>query len=239
MLLDPTDHYAVLGLDPDCTADQIRAAYRLLAKQHHPDVNNGAAEAAARTQALNAAYAVLGNAAQRKLYDQQRRVEKTSSSRPAAMRPDIRKDVSLRISELLRGTQLDVRINDPGGGGKTEVYTLDIPPQTPPGTNFQLARQGGGWVRIKVRVQPDFRFKVRGTDLRCDLRIRAQRAAQGGTESVRGPLGNLLRISIPRGVSRGAEMRIAGEGLPKPRGGRGDLLVRILYAPQVQISRIR
>jgi molecular chaperone DnaJ len=52
-----------------------------------------------------------------------------------------------------------------------------------------------------------------------------------------GVTGAPLRIQIPAGIARGEVLRIAGEGLPKPRGGRGDLLVRITYRPEVRISR--
>jgi DnaJ-class molecular chaperone len=47
----------------------------------------------------------------------------------------------------------------------------------------------------------------------------------------------MLRVQIPRGISRGEIIRIANEGLPKPRGGRGDLLVRVTYRVEVRVSR--
>jgi DnaJ-class molecular chaperone len=92
-------------------------------------------------------------------------------------------------------------------------------------------------VAVRVKPKPDFRFKVRGADLRCDLKINFQRAQQGGVESVRGVAGNFLRVTIPKKVARGELLTIVGEGLPRPRGGRGDLLVKILYSPTVQIRR--
>ncbi len=230
------DHYATLGLDRRCTAAQIRDAYRQLAKQHHPDVNDGCANAAERTRELNAAYEILGDPERRKAYDQQRATTEKSQRRKTKSQPEIAKEVHLRIEELLRGTTLDVRVNDPGNLGE-EIYPLTIPPETAPGAKFRIARAVGGFVRVKVRVQPDFRFKARGSDLRCDLKINFQRASQGGTESVRGAIGNFLRVTIPRGVARNEIVRIAGEGLPKPRGGRGDLLVRIIYTPEVRITR--
>ena len=92
---------------------------------------------------------------------------------------------------------------------------------------------------VRVRARPDFRFKVRGSDLRCDLRINVRRAAEGGAESVRGATGNPVRVPISPGVARGEVIRIAGEGLPKARGGRGDLLVRIIYLPEVRVTRVR
>jgi curved DNA-binding protein len=111
-----------------------------------------------------------------------------------------------------------------------------------PGGRFRIRREGrfsGGQVLVRVRARPDFRFKIRGADLRCDLRITTRRAAQVGSESVRDALGNFLRVQIPPGVARGEVFRIDGEGLPKPRGGRGDLLVRILYTPEVRITRAK
>jgi DnaJ-class molecular chaperone len=88
-----------------------------------------------------------------------------------------------------------------------------------------------------VRVRPDARFRPRGSDLRCELRITAQQALQGGTELLVCPTGERLRVPIPMGVARGEVIRIAGEGLPKARGGRGDLLVRVNYRVEVRTNR--
>lgn len=232
------DHYASLGLHRNCTDAQIRAAYRLLAKQHHPDVNGGTPAAVAQTQALNAAYEILSDASRRREYDR----ELASRSKPAATRPDktmlnVTREIHLRPEEFLRGTRLEVRVTEPGQADGAEIHELIVPPDTAPGTRFKLARQGGGFVTVRVKARPDFRFKARGSDLRCDLKINFQRARQGGTESMRGATGNLLRVPIPAKVARGEIIRIPGEGLPKPRGGRGDLLVRILYHVAVQVTR--
>jgi DnaJ-class molecular chaperone len=48
-----------------------------------------------------------------------------------------------------------------------------------------------------------------------------------------------LRLTIPRNAKRGEIIRIAGEGMPKARGGRGDLLVRLTYRPEVRVTRSR
>ena len=235
------NHYATLGLDRRCSLAQIRAAYRLLAKQYHPDVNLGSRDAQARTQALNAAYEILSDPARRQAYDE----ERAARPQPAAKRTgrasaNIAKEIHLGIQEFLRGTTLEVRVQDPANPAGAEIYELVLPPETAPGTRFRIARAGAfasGQVLVKVKVKPDFRFKPRGSDLRCDLKISAQRATQGGSESVRGATGNFLRVTIPRNVARGEIIRLPGEGLPKPRGGRGDLLVRITYRPEVFITR--
>jgi molecular chaperone DnaJ len=232
------DHYATLGLDHGCTEGQIRAAYRLLARQHHPDLNPGSREALAQTQSLNAAYEILSDPQRRKEHDEQLALaEKRRRSRAAGSSPTISKDVHLRLDEFFRGTAREVHINDPGNPAGTETYELVVSPETAVGTRFRLRREIGGVVVIRVLALPHFQFKVRGADLRCDLKIHFKRAAQGGEEVVVGPTGTRLRIRIPAGIRRGEIMRIAGEGLPKTRGGRGDLLVRILYQPEVRISR--
>jgi DnaJ-class molecular chaperone len=232
------NHYTALGLDRDCTDAQIRAAYRFLAKQYHPDLNSGSAEANGQTRAINAAYAVLSDATQRQIYDRQLDAQKTDRTRAAGSQRNLSQEIHLRLEDFLRGTTLQVSVRDPVQRDDNETYELIIPPETAPGTRFRLVRRDGGFVTVKTRVRPDFRFKVRGANLRCDLKINAQRAWQGGSESVRGVTGNFLRVQIPARVERGEVIRIAGEGLPKARGGRGDLLVRIIYRPEVRITRV-
>lgn len=232
-----TNHYATLGLDHRCTDAQIRAAYRLLAKQFHPDVNGNSPTAVAQTQALNAAYEILGDPDRRREYDRELAKPPKTSARSAKPAANITKEIHLRLAEFLRGGRFEVRVDDPGNPGGPETYELILPPETAPGTRFRVARDGGSHITVRVKALPDFRFKPRGSDLRCDLKIRSQQAQQGGTESVRGLTGNFLRVHIPAKVSRGEIIRLPGEGLPKARGGRGDLLVRILYTPDVQIRR--
>ncbi|HEY1170467.1 MAG TPA: DnaJ domain-containing protein [Verrucomicrobiae bacterium] len=235
------DHYAILGLDRKCTEDQIRAAYRILAKRFHPDVNQGSADAMERTQAINAAYETLSDPEKRSAYDQDRESRKAEKSkspnRSGKADRNINQDVHLKIEEFLRGTTLDVKVNDPGNPEGPESYELIVPPETAPGSRFKVPRDGGGFVIVRAKAQPGFRFKVRGSDLRCDLKITAKRAAQGGSEILAGANGTMVRVPIPAGIARGETIRISGEGMPKPRGNRGDLLVRIMYRPEVKITR--
>lgn len=236
------DHYAALGLDRQCSTAQVRAAYRGLCKVHHPDVNSGSAEAVARSQELNAAHEVLSDPARRRAYDRELREKSASaaSARRGRIERNVSQDVHLRLEEVFRGATLEVRVKDPANPNGQESYRLDVPPMTAPGTRFKLPRTGpfeNGTVQLRVRLLPSFRFKSRGSDLRCDLRINAQRAQQGGAENLTGPSGTPLRVQIPAGIGRGELLRLSGEGLPKPRGGRGDLLVRITYPVNVTISR--
>jgi DnaJ-class molecular chaperone len=84
---------------------------------------------------------------------------------------------------------------------------------------------------------PGGRLKVKGSDVQCELRIPARRAKEGGREMTMGITGRPVRVQIPRGVARGESLRVPGEGLPKPHGGRGDLIVRVTYRPEVRVTR--
>ena len=239
------DHYATLGLDRRCSTAQIRAAYRLLSKQHHPDVNSGSPEAEAQMQALNAAHETLRDPARRRAYDREldeaEIPAKAGGRESGKIERNIAHDARVRLEDFIRGTALDVRVNDPANPNGAEIFRLEIPPLTAPGTRFRIPRAEpfeGGTVTVRLKPAPNFRFKPRGTDARCDLRISTQRAKQGGIEIIQGITGAMVRVQIPPVVGRGAVLRIPGEGLPKPRGGRGELLVRITYRPEVRTSRL-
>lgn len=234
------DHYANLGLDRGCTIAQVRSAYRVLAKQHHPDLNAGSAEAVARTQALNTAYETLSDPARRRQYDRELDQDRVAKSSPrSTIKRDIAEDVHLRIEDFFRGASLTVRVNDPATESGTETYQVEVPADTAPGARLRVARDGavGGNVIVRLRALPNARFKIRGADVRCDLRISARRASEGGRETITGPAGKQIIVEVPRRVPRGELLVVRGEGLPKPHGGRGDLIVRIVYRPEVRIER--
>jgi curved DNA-binding protein len=193
-------------------------------------------------QAVNAAHEVLSDPARRLAHDRELDAAAPPRERQTSrIERNISHDVRLRMEDFLRGTSMDVRVTDPANPRGVEVLRLEVPPGTAPGARFRLPREEpfeGGTVTVRVKAAPGFRFKSSGSDLRCDLRISTQRATQGGTEMIQGITGSMLRVQIPAGVGRGAVLRIPREGLPKPRGGRGDLLVKITYRPEVRTSRL-
>lgn len=218
-------------------------AYRVLAKKHHPDLNGHAAESVERSQELNTAHEILGDPQKRLAYDRELKERERSMDSPVRtgrIERNLTQDVNLRVEDFLRGVSLEVKVNDPANPHGSETYSLHVPEDTAPGTRFRLPRDepfAGGFVTVRVKAMAGHRFKVRGSDLRCDLRISVQRATQGGTEMVPGALGSLVRVPIPANVGRGAIVNVPNEGLPKPRGGRGDFLVRITYRPEVRVTR--
>lgn len=242
--MEDVDYYAILGLDRGCSVEQVRRAYRVLAKRYHPDVNGGSAEAAERCREVNAAHEVLSDPARRRAYDREIEDREAGQSehqqKAGKVERKVAQDAYVRLADFLRGTTLEVRVNDPAAmGSGPEVYRLEMPAGTAPGTRFRIERDeafGGGYVRIRVKPMPGGRLKARGSDVRCDLRINARRAKEGGMETIPGITGQPVRVVIPRGVSRGEILRVPGEGLPKPSGGRGELLVRITYRVEVRVT---
>ncbi|MEO8352102.1 MAG: DnaJ domain-containing protein [Chthoniobacteraceae bacterium] len=179
---NPPDHYATLGLDRRCSSAQIRTAYRDLARRHHPDLNGGSRDSIGRTQTLNAAYETLNDPEKRRDYDRESAAaaRRSEPARAGRIERDIAQDVFLRHEDFLRGICLQIKVSDPAHSHGLETYELVIPPETAPGARFRVPRLdpfAGGWVKVRVRARSDHRFKMRGTDLRCDLRIRSRRAA--------------------------------------------------------------
>ena len=104
-----SDHYATLGLDRRCTLAQVRAAYRLLSKKHHPDLNPGSDEANARSREINAAHETLNDPERRRAYDRELNAAAAPAkpARTGKIERNISQDAQIRIEDFLRGTSLD------------------------------------------------------------------------------------------------------------------------------------
>lgn len=236
------NHYATLGLHFDCTLDDIRKAYRILAKAHHPDVNQNDPEASSKTHAITEAYKVLGNAESRKVYDAELEKEQQTAdvSFGKSRMVDIKEDVFLNLREFITGTTREISVNDPANPNGSETYELIVPPETTTGKQFRINREAPferGYIIARVKPWPDARFKARGADLKCDLNIYHQLAESGGAATITGVTGVNFEIDIPANCPRGEIIIVEGEGMPCSRRGRGNLLVRVMYRPEVRTRK--
>ena len=100
----PIHYYATLGLHAKCTPEQIRDAYRILAKKFHPDLNPGSISAVRKTQELNEAYEILSDPERRRAYDDS--LAAGDKPKATARAGKVQKNVSQDVT-LFSGTLLD------------------------------------------------------------------------------------------------------------------------------------
>lgn len=137
------DYYAILGVRPSASDDEIRGAFRRMSMAHHPDLNKSP-DAAERMKEINEAHDTLSDPEKRADYDRRRarasRAAGTSSSRreyppPPRRGADVRIGASLTWEESLYGTELDLFVN-----GRWLV--VDIPAGIRDGAALRLNGQG-------------------------------------------------------------------------------------------------
>ncbi|WP_010582860.1 DnaJ C-terminal domain-containing protein [Schlesneria paludicola] len=212
------DYYKTLGVSKGASADEIRKAYRKLARVNHPDAKPNDAGAAERFKAIQEAYDVLNDADKRKKYDQ----------------------FGPGFEQMGRGGP------PPGGGfggfeggsGPIDLGDLFGNGGIDLGDFFGAAMRGGPSSAGSRRGK---RPGVRGEDIRATVRVPFETAVTGGSVDVRvdrGGQGETLGIKIPAGVSEGQVIRLAGQGHPGQRDGlSGDLLLRIEIEPHAYFRR--
>ncbi|RTG99524.1 molecular chaperone DnaJ [Thermus scotoductus] len=249
------DYYAILGVPRNATQEEIKRAYKRLARQYHPDVNKSP-EAEEKFKEINEAYAVLSDPEKRRVYDTYGTATPPPPPPPGGYDFsgfDV-EDFSDFFQELF-GTGLfgsmgrrrprkgrDLRAELPlsleeafhGGERVVEVGGRRVPVKIPPGvqegSTIRLAGLGGpgdppGDLLLTVRLLPHPVFRLEGQDLYATLDVPAPIAVVGG--KVRAPtLEGPVEVTIPPRTQAGKKLRLKGKGFPGP-GGRGDLYYEV------------
>ncbi|WP_072394043.1 J domain-containing protein [Hyphomicrobium sp. CS1GBMeth3] len=204
------DPYKVLGVARDASQDDIRKAYRMAAKETHPDLNPGKPEAEERFKAINAAYDIIGDADKRKRYDAGE-IDETGAERQPERhfyREYAEADPNIRYSQ--RG---------PGRGDGQADFDYDIFADL-----FRGRGERGG-------------FRMPPHDVRYALEVDFLDAVNGARKTVSMPDGKTLDIAIPAGISDGQVLRLKGQGLPGSEGKTGDAYVEISVRPHPTFTR--
>jgi DnaJ-class molecular chaperone len=210
----PRDYYDVLGVRRDASAEEIRKAYRRLARRYHPDVNKDS-DAARRFGEITEAYDVLNDPERRKTYDQFGHAGVGAGATHAGEGP-----FHPGGSSGFSGR---------GGGFRPGASPFDAGDIGSIFEEMFSARGGSPFAGAEARQAPP----VRGRNLEHKLTVSFLTAARGGKESLRltvpgASSTQTVDVTIPPGIDSGAKLRIKGKGQPGSRGAPpGDLILTI------------
>jgi len=197
--------YEVLGVKPDASADEIRKAYRKLAKQFHPDINPGKPEAEARFKEISAAYDLLSDSGKRARYDRGE-IDETGAERPP-------RGYYRSQAEGAQGWRYQPE-------GEMDLSDLE-----------DLFAAFGSAGRRR-RGEAGAGFRARGADRHFMLTVDFVTAATGGKQRLSLAPEEWLDVTIPAGVEDGQVLRLRGKGGPGFGGGTaGDALIEVHVAP--------
>jgi len=214
------DLYEILGVSRTAKPEEIKKAYRRLAKQHHPDVNPGNKAAEERFKEVTAAFEVLSDEKRRKLYDE---------FGADALRTGFDEK---RAEEVRRWR----RQGAPPGGMPFDFgdfATVDVGRYGA----FDFGSIFGDLFGGRAARGPRGPIRSRGADAEAAIEISLRDAVVGAERDVRVD-GRTLRVRIPAGVSDGAQIRLAGQGGPGLSGGpAGDLFLTVKLREHPHVRR--
>ena len=214
------DYYETLGVPKTASDDEIRKAFRKLARKYHPDVSKDKAVAEEKFKQINEAYEVLGDPEKRKKYDElgENWNQPGGGFQPppgwAGQQPG---GGFYRYGTGDGGVEFEF-----GGTGFSDFFEAF----------FGGGRRGFGEAGFGGR-RPE---TERGSDVEADIMVTLEEALHGSKRTVslrrsRSTKVEKYQVKIPRGVHEGQRIRLAGQGEAGTRGGKsGDLFLRVRLA---------
>lgn len=219
---DAPDYYEILGVDRSATADEIKRAYRKLARTHHPDINKDP-DAEARFKEISEANEVLSDPEMRERYD---RFGADFRHIPDDVDPDEWFAAQQRAQRAQQGGQWT---GPQGGGWGGQQGPSDVDEEMFRQFMDDLLRQRGG-AGARGSWGP-----IPGADQRAGLTLSLQDAFEGGQRSLTmgGPDGQrTVEVNFPPGVTNGQKIRIPGKGGRGTEGApAGDLYLTVTVEP--------
>lgn len=203
------DYYKILGVPRNASAEEIKRAYRRLARKYHPDINKSS-EAEQKFKEIQEAYEVLGDPEKKRIYD--RMGQSAFSGRSFGQ------DFS-NWEEFFRRAQ-DGRFefhgpfNFTGSGGSTSWGASSI--------FDEIINEFLSGVRSRTAYEP-----VKGRDVQYSMEISFEEATLGCEKKIH-LNGKTITFKIPAGIKDGQKIRLEGEGEPGRYGGKpGDLYILV------------
>ena len=208
------DYYKTLGVERSATADEIRAAYRKLARKYHPDVSKEK-DAEERFKEVGEAYEVLKDTEKREAYDQLGSNWKQGQEfrPPPGWSPS-------------GGAGFEFRSGQGGQADFSDFFSSIF-------GNMGGGFGGGGFNQQGFGQNAGTRQNTRGQDQQTKIQIDLEDSLQGAKRSIslRSASGDrTLTVNIPKGIKSGQKIRLNGQG-QTGLGGAGDLLLEIEFNP--------
>ena len=214
------DHYQTLGVPRTASAEDIRKAYRDLARKYHPDLHPDDDAAKEKFKQVQAAFDVLNDASKREMYDRYgSSFEGVGGGGPRGWGGGPFQGGGFPGGG---GAEIDLESLFGGAGGFEQMFGGRGRGTAAGGRRRRPAQAAGADVTARITVP--FRLAIDGgkTDIQVD---------RGGTKET-------ISVTIPQGVPDGARMRLRGQGEPGSGGGpAGDLLLEVGIEPHAVFRR--
>jgi len=239
-----TDYYAALGVPKTATADDIKRAFRKLASQHHPDKGGDTQ----KFQAIQQAYATLGDEQKRVEYDNPRPQFSGFHGHPGGVnindifgqmfgqqgfaqqhhprRSHVRMSLWITLLDVATGGKRTVSLGNQQGVSAVEI---EIPLGINDGDNVQYEGigPGGSDLVVNYRISPDRTWTREGLNLTMEVRLSIWDLILGGELTIDTLTNKTLTARIPEHTQPGTSLRLKGQGLQDRAGNTGDIFVKL------------
>jgi molecular chaperone DnaJ len=224
---DPSvDYYQALGVNQSASAEEIKRAYRKLAKAYHPDSTGGDKAKESRFKDISNAYDVLGDAKKRAMYDEIRAGGGMHRGFPGVHTYSAQGggpgvfDLGDLFSQFFTGGGAGRR------GGRVHVEHIDFEDAVPRGRHRRRDAQDAEFEQTVKASDGSWLRVVDGHHVASDVRIAFDRAILGTVATV-ATIDGKAEVKIPPGTSSGKKLRLRGKGMPDDAGGHGDHYVTV------------
>lgn len=233
------DFYELLGVSRNASQEDIKKAYKRLAKRYHPDFNSGDKNAEEKFKEISEAYHVLSDSEKRKQYDLFGHNGQSGGAGFGSWAGGPGGTRTYTWSSSPGGAGFGFEDAFGGGGGMEDILNDLFGSGS---RNRGTSRENFGWESPFGQPQ-DFGTgfgRNEGQDLQAEVTISFEEAIKGGVHrfSFNSKAGRkTVRVKIPPGVNDGGMLRIPGKGEAGPDGRAGDLLLRIRIKPHRYFRR--
>lgn len=211
------DYYSTLGVSENASQDEIKKAFRKLAKQYHPDRNKDNPDAETRFKEISEAHEVLGDEKKRQEYDMLRKYGAHTGAGAGGFGGQGGFDPR-SFEHIFRQGR---------GGGGNQSFEFHTSGFGFDGFEDILSQFFGGGT-TRGGFQRQHRAPRQGPNLNAEITIPFLDAVNGTSRTIALSNGKKLKVKIPKGINNNGKIRLAGQGQPGYNGGKnGDLIITV------------